>query len=167
MVDYQMHDVEYKGLGMMAILRFTEGGKKCTVSYYSAAKDQVINEENQFTWDINFQPHAVALADGKGYDTVTEAVQNANGQVVTILASTDEAITIDVDVTIDLAGYTLSNVTASEGAKIYYTTNGDTPTDASTEYSEAITLDATTTVKAIAVLGGVTSDVASKTFTKS
>lgn len=58
-------------------------------------------------------------------------------------------------------------MTASEGAKIYYTTNGDTPTAESTEYSEAITLDATTTVKAIAVLGGVTSDVASKTFTKS
>ena len=58
-------------------------------------------------------------------------------------------------------------ITASKDAKIYYTTNGDTPTAASTEYTEAITLDATATVKAIAVLGGTTSDVASKTFTKS
>ena len=58
-------------------------------------------------------------------------------------------------------------ITASKDAVIYYTTNGDTPTAASTEYTEAITLDATTTVKAIAVLGGTTSDVASKTFTKS
>ena len=57
-------------------------------------------------------------------------------------------------------------ITASEDAKIYYTTNGDTPTSGSTEYTEAITLDATATVKAIAVLGGTTSDVASKTFTK-
>ena len=32
---------------------------------------------------------------------------------------------------------------------------------------QAITLDATATVKAIAVLGGTTSDVASKAFTKS
>ena len=58
-------------------------------------------------------------------------------------------------------------MTASEGAKIYYTTNGDTPTAESTEYTEAITLEATTTIKAIAVLGGTSSSVASKTFTKS
>lgn len=58
-------------------------------------------------------------------------------------------------------------MTASQGAKIYYTTNGDTPTAESTEYSEAITLDATTTIKAIAINGGVSSAVTSKTFTKS
>ena len=58
-------------------------------------------------------------------------------------------------------------ITASKDAVIYYTTNGDTPTSGSTQYTEAITLDATATVKAIAVLGGTTSDVASKTFTKS
>lgn len=58
-------------------------------------------------------------------------------------------------------------MTASQGAKIYYTTNGDTPTAESTEYSEAITLDATTTIKAIAINGGVSSNVTSKTFTKS
>lgn len=58
-------------------------------------------------------------------------------------------------------------IAAAEGATIYYTTNGDTPTAGSTEYTEAITLDATATVKAIAVKGGITSEVASKTFTKS
>ena len=65
------------------------------------------------------------------------------------------------------ASTTEVTITASKDAKIYYTTNGDTPTAESTEYTEAITLDATATVKAIAVLGGTTSDVASKTFTKS
>ena len=59
------------------------------------------------------------------------------------------------------------SITASKDAVIYYTTNGDTPTSGSTQYTEPITLDATATVKAIAVLGGTTSDVASKTFTKS
>ena len=58
-------------------------------------------------------------------------------------------------------------IAAAEGATIYYTTNGDTPTAESTAYTEALTLDATTTVKAIAVKGGITSAVASKTFTKS
>ena len=57
-------------------------------------------------------------------------------------------------------------ITAAEGASIYYTDNGDTPTSASTAYSEALTLEATKTIKAIAVKGGITSEVASKTFTK-
>lgn len=57
-------------------------------------------------------------------------------------------------------------ITAAEGATIYYTDNGDTPTSGSTEYTEALTLDATKTIKAIAVKGGITSEVASKTFTK-
>ena len=58
-------------------------------------------------------------------------------------------------------------ITAAEGATIYYTNDGSTPTAASTAYSEALTLEATTTIKAIAVNGGITSEVASKTFTKS
>ena len=57
-------------------------------------------------------------------------------------------------------------ITAAEGATIYYTDNGDTPTSESTAYTEALTLEATKTIKAIAVKGGITSEVASKTFTK-
>ena len=57
-------------------------------------------------------------------------------------------------------------ITAAEGATIYYTNDGSTPTSGSTAYSEALTLEATTTIKAIAVKGGITSEVASKTFTK-
>ena len=58
-------------------------------------------------------------------------------------------------------------IEAEEGASIFYTTNGSTPTEDSTEYSESLTLSATTTVKAIAVKGTYVSTVASKTFTKS
>ena len=58
-------------------------------------------------------------------------------------------------------------ITAAEGATIYYTNDGTTPTAASTEYTEKLTLEATATIKAIAVKGGITSEVASKTFTKS
>ena len=49
---------------------------------------------------------------------------------------------------------------------IYYTTNGDAPTTSSTEYNASFELNATTTVKAIAVKGSDVSDVAEKTFTK-
>ena len=54
----------------------------------------------------------------------------------------------------------------TEGAEIYYTTNGSNPTSASTKYTEPITLSATTTVKAIAIKAGISSEIMSKTFTK-
>lgn len=53
------------------------------------------------------------------------------------------------------------------GATIHYTTDGSTPTSASTQYTEALTLTDTTTVKAVAVKDGVSSSVTSRTFTKS
>lgn len=58
-------------------------------------------------------------------------------------------------------------IVAEEGASIFYTTNGSTPTQESTEYTDKITLSATTTIKAIAVKDTYVSPVASKTFTKS
>lgn len=57
-------------------------------------------------------------------------------------------------------------ITAASGAEIHYTTDGTKPTAASTLYSGAITLSATTTVKAIAIVDGVSSSVSTKTFTK-
>lgn len=58
-------------------------------------------------------------------------------------------------------------ITADDGATIKYTTDNSTPTSSSTTYSEALTITATTTIKAIAIKNGVTSAVASKVFTKS
>ena len=54
-----------------------------------------------------------------------------------------------------------------QGAEVRYTTDGSDPSAESQLYSEAITLSATTTIKAIAILDGETSAVVSKTFTKS
>ena len=56
---------------------------------------------------------------------------------------------------------------ATDGATIYYTTDGSTPTMSSTAYSAPFTVSETTTVKAIAVLNGYTdSEVAEATYTK-
>ena len=61
------------------------------------------------------------------------------------------------------------NITLSyttDGAKIYYTTDGSTPTSESDEYSSAISVTETTTIKAIAIKEGITnSDVASAQYT--
>lgn len=55
---------------------------------------------------------------------------------------------------------------STEGAKIYYTTDGTNPTAESTEYSESFTVTETTTVKAIAVNEVGPSEVATATYTK-
>ena len=56
---------------------------------------------------------------------------------------------------------------ATEGATIYYTMgeNPADPTSASTEYAGAIAVDATTTIKAIAIKGSDESAIASATYT--
>lgn len=55
-------------------------------------------------------------------------------------------------------------ITAAVGAEIRYTTDGSAPTAASTLYSAAFTLTTDTTVKAIAIVDGVESQVATKVF---
>jgi hypothetical protein len=58
-------------------------------------------------------------------------------------------------------------ISGPDGAEIRYTIDGSDPTAESSLYSEALTLTDTTTVKAIAIKNGVSSEVASKQFTKS
>ena len=55
---------------------------------------------------------------------------------------------------------------STDGATIYYTTDGTDPTESSTLYTAPITVSETTTIKAIAVKGGMdNSAVASATYT--
>ena len=61
---------------------------------------------------------------------------------------------------------TTVTIEGPEGASLYYSMDGSTPTSESTMYTEAFELTDTATVKAIAVIGETSSEVASKTFTK-
>ena len=54
-----------------------------------------------------------------------------------------------------------------EDAEIYYTTDGSTPSAQSTLYEGGFTLSDTTTVKAIAIKNGESSEVSTKLFSKS
>ena len=56
-------------------------------------------------------------------------------------------------------------ITAGEGATINYTLDGSNPTTSSAVYSEPINVAATTTIKAIATKDGVSSEVATATYT--
>jgi hypothetical protein len=61
---------------------------------------------------------------------------------------------------------TTVSLSGPDGADIYYTLDGSTPTAESTMYTEEFALSETTTVKAVAIKDGQSSQVASKTFTK-
>ena len=61
---------------------------------------------------------------------------------------------------------TTVSLSGPDGADIYYTLDGSTPTSESTMYSEEFGLSETTTVKAVAIKDGQSSQVVSKIFTK-
>ena len=61
---------------------------------------------------------------------------------------------------------TTVSLSGPDGADIYYTLDGSTPTSESTMYTEEFGLSDTTTVKAVAIKDGQSSQVVSKIFTK-
>lgn len=63
------------------------------------------------------------------------------------------------------AGSTVAIACATEGAAIYYTTDGSDPTSASTAYSTPITISEAVTIKAIAIKDGVNSEVTTASYT--
>ena len=113
-----------------------------------------------------------SLTSGQKYN-VTGIVQqySSNTQIYPRKAADIEALTTIATPTFSPAAGTYTVVQSVEiecataGATIYYTTNGDTPDNTSTEYTGAITVDATKTIKAIAYKGDDHSEVATAAYT--
>ena len=62
-------------------------------------------------------------------------------------------------------GTSVTISTTTDGASIYYTTDGNTPTSSSTEYSSALTINSAQTIKAIAIKGSDASSVITAAYT--
>ena len=91
------------------------------------------------------------------FQTITVSYE-ASSAVATPAFSVKEGVFFDA--------FDLTLTCATDGAAIHYTTDGTTPTSASAVYSSAISISATTTVKAIATKSGMDdSEVASATYT--
>jgi hypothetical protein len=102
-----------------------------------------------------------AIAVASGY--TTSPVSSATYTISTPTAATP-TFTPAAGTYTSAQSVTLADTTS--GASIYYTTDGTTPTTASARYSAAITVSATTTIKAIAAAAGFTnSAVSSATYT--
>ncbi len=80
-------------------------------------------------------------------------------------AVTPEAPTFSVEEGTYTTAQTVEISCATEGADIYYTIDGTEPTTSSLKYTEAISIETTTTLKAIAVVGTLQSEVTSATYT--
>ena len=133
-------------------------------------KDVVFEE----TYDTSLKPETESGDSQSGGNSGTQngdsqnggnsASQNSGTQSGGSQASTLAAPTISG--TTPFAETTSVSMSGPDGAEIHYTTDGNTPTAESTLYSEAFTLSDTTTVKAIAIKDGESSEVASKLFTR-
>lgn len=82
-----------------------------------------------------------------GNSSSTVIVSSSSKQVIQIVATPEFSVTAGTYIT----SKSLALSTTTVGAIIYFTTDGSTPTNSSTEYSRAISVDASQTIKAIAV----------------
>lgn len=110
-----------------------------------------------FTLNATTTVKAIAIKNGATSSVANKTFTKSSGPVVNAPSITG---------TTPFQETTQVTMSADSGAEIRYTTNGSNPSASSSLYSSPITLNATTTVKAIAIKNGVTSSVASQTFTK-
>ena len=121
-------------------------------------------------YNIKFQTFPLSTITNNQYsyshNTSRSAYQPTSDPNWNVLASDVSAPTFSVDAGTYNTTQTVTLTSATDGATIYYTTDGTEPTTKSTEYTEAITVSATTTIKAIAVdADGNESAVATATYT--
>ena len=104
----------------------------------------------------------------KAYHTYTVGENDLDGEVVTAIYNiVNPMVVFDTPATIFDTTIDVQLSATPDDATIYYTLDENDPTTSSTVYTSAIHLEATSTIKAIAVVNGVIGAVASATYTKS
>ena len=133
--------------GLVVTAQYNDGSSQTIASGYTVTGyDKTVSGSQSVT--VSYQGFTAGF-------TVTVGEKPATGSVAKPMFSIESFL-----------GGKRVTLTAPEGA-IYYTLDGSAPTAASTKYTGPIELTATATVKAIAVLGGVSSNVTSARITVS
>lgn len=131
--------------------------------------------------NAKYGPGCFSNLEGYSYEDKT-GTWTGSASEVTFTAKTNQVRATLIEVTVVQAGEDVVNkptitaednflgydnkvtIEAAEGCDIYYTTDETAPTTSSTKYTEPFSIAKTTTVKAIAVKDGKSSDIAEKTF---
>ena len=131
--------ISINGDDMISITCATEGA----TIYYTIDGTTPTTSSTQYTDAFKLEGGATVKAIA-----VKDGWKNSATATVTFEQVATPEISIDDD---DMISITC----ATEGATIYYTTNGNDPTTSSTRYTEAFKLNQDATVKAIAVKAGL------------
>ena len=136
----------------------TEGAK----IYYTTDGSEPTTSSTEYTAAISVTTavtlKAIAVKSGMNDSAVASVSYTIKGTVATPEFSVASG---EVD-----SGTEVTITCSTEGAKIYYTTDGTEPTAESTEYTDAISVTEAVTLKAIAVKDGMNnSAVASASYT--
>lgn len=129
-------------------------GSTYTIHNYSSSKDIVLEiSRSDSTMSIS-DTWGIVESDGNGVDTYVSQYRG------TTFAYPSNNIEIDKPtITVDESSNTLAILCPTEGANIYYTTDGKSPSTSSMKYTGPITLIGNCTIKAVAEKNGKTSEV--------
>ena len=123
-------------------------------------EDEQISVSTGTAYHIKFKslPLSTITSSAYSYSANTSGYRTTSELATTTTSSggSDDIIVTVTAPAFSVAAGTYANaqtveLTATDGATIYYTTDGTEPTIASTQYTAAITVDQTMTIKAIAV----------------
>ena len=143
---------------------------RCTLELRNIVDTQEVTIDGKTKKVQTLKPIATAVAELKagGSNSNGGGGSNTNGTNPTNGGSSENQ-TVAAPTISGNSSFTEStqvSMSGPAGAEIHYTTDGSAPTAESTVYSEAFTLTETTTVKAIAIKDGQSSEVVTKQFTK-
>lgn len=133
-----------------ATIYYTTDGSTPTTSSSSVANGGTVTIDSSCTLK--------AIAVAQGYDNSTVAEATYTKATVSVPTFSPNGGTFDIGTTVEVS------ITAISGASIYYTLDGSDPVANRTVYNGPITISETTTLKAIAVYDGESSEVATAQF---
>ncbi|MGN0221710.1 MAG: chitobiase/beta-hexosaminidase C-terminal domain-containing protein [Prevotella sp.] len=118
--------------------------------------DDVTSQKN---WD---NPTVITKELSNPANSVTFTFGGTQVCVVAVVTYADAPTDYVYAPAISVSGANVTLTSGTDGAKIYYTTDGTEPTSASTEYSSAITMTESATIRAIAINGEYKSEEVAK-----